>query len=269
VQNCSAIPENLLESELFGYRKGAFTGADHDKVGLFEAADGGSIFLDEIGDMAMGLQAKILRVLQSSEIKPLGSTITRKVDVRIIAATNRNLNESIQQGGFRGDLFYRLNVLPLELPPIRLRKDDVPLLLSHFMKYYSPGPDAPVRNISPEAMETLVKYPWPGNIREIENLAKYLLTVTDGSIEFGDLPPPYNAEPAPEPAFRPPAAPGAISSAEPSAAGAPTMEEMERDYILSVLEKTKWNVAAAARNAGIKRTTFNSRMKKHGISKKI
>ena len=268
VQNCSAIPENLLESELFGYKKGAFTGADHDKVGLFEAADGGSVFLDEIGDMAMGLQAKILRVLQSSEVKPLGSAFTRKVDVRIIAATNRNLYESIKQGTFRGDLFYRLNVLPLELPPIRMRKDDVPLLLTYFMKHYSPGPDAPVCIISPDAMESLVNYSWPGNIREIENLAKYLLTVTDGNVELSDLLPPYNAEPVPQPASLLSPAPIAAAPMPRSNPGAITLEKMERDYILSVLEMAKWNVAAAARHAGIKRTTFNSRMKKHGISKK-
>ena len=270
-QNCSAIPENLLESELFGYRKGAFTGADSDKVGLFEAADGGTVFLDEIGDMALGLQAKILRVLQSSEIKPLGSTSTRKVDVRIIAATNKNLVEIIEKGGFREDLYFRLNVLPLEVPPVRKRSDDVPLLITHFLNYYSYGPDAPVRSISPEAMELLTGQLWPGNIREIENLAKYLLTVTEGDIEVADLPPPYNAEPrevrtsTTSPADEteilpasPPPVPGAGSS----------MEEMERNYILSVLELTRWNVTAAARHAGIKRTTFNSRMKKHGISKK-
>ncbi len=269
-QNCSAIPENLLESELFGYRKGAFTGADKDKVGLFEAADGGTVFLDEIGDMAMGLQAKILRVLQSHEIKPLGSTSTGKVDVRIISATNRNLVESIERGGFREDLYYRLNVLPLEVPPVRRRRDDIPLLLTHFMKYYTHGPDTQARTFSSEAMELLTRQLWPGNIREIENLAKYLLTVTWGDVEVTDLPPPYNAEPAE--GHVPPAAPPPdgmdISSSPPPVPGAgASMEEMERRYMLSVLEMTKWNVTAAARHAGIKRTTFSSRMKKLGISR--
>ena len=268
VQNCSAIPENLLESELFGYKKGAFTGADHDKVGLFEAADGGTVFLDEIGDMAMGLQAKILRVLQSSEVKPLGSTTTRKVDVRIIAATNRNLSESIKQGLFRDDLFYRLNVLPLELPPMRRRRDDVPLLLTHFMKHYSQRPNGPAFTITPEAMETLVKYPWPGNIREIENLAKYLLTVTDGNVEFTDLPPPYNTAPEDIHALAHTDEDAVEGAAQPAVDTSVTIQSHEREYILRVLDETHWNITAAARKAGIKRTTFNSRMKKHGISKK-
>ncbi|MDF1525930.1 MAG: sigma 54-interacting transcriptional regulator [bacterium] len=271
-QNCSAIPENLLESELFGYKKGAFTGADKDKLGLFEASDGGTVFLDEIGDMALGLQAKILRVLQSSEVKPLGSTTARKVDVRIISATNKNLVESIKKGGFRKDLYYRLNVLPLEVPPVRKRRDDIPLLLTHFMAHYTNGPNMPIRTFSPEAMEVLVKQLWPGNIREIENLAKYLLTVTEGNVEVTDLPPPYNAEPKKGQGI-PPAQPhdetDILPSTPPPAPGAgASMDEMERKYMLSVLEMTKWNVAAAARHAGIKRTTFNSRMKKHGISKK-
>jgi len=272
-QNCSAIPENLLESELFGYKKGAFTGADRDKVGLFEAADGGTVLLDEIGDMAPGLQAKILRVLQSHEVKPLGSTNTRRVDVRVIAATNHDLLENIRKGRFREDLYYRLNVLPLHVPPIRERRDDVPLLLNHFLKHYTHGPDAPARIVSPEAMEILAKHPWPGNIREIENLARYLITVTDGNVGPADLPPPYSADFAPEPAVpssvRAPREKFADQGAPPRPAGPNgSMEEMEREYILSVLEKTRWNVAAAARHAGIKRTTFNSRMKKHGISKK-
>ena len=270
-QNCSAIPENLLESELFGYRKGAFTGADADKVGLFEAADGGTVFLDEIGDMALGLQAKILRVLASHEVKPLGSASTSKVDVRIISATNRNLVESIERGGFREDLYYRLNVLPLEVPPVRKRRGDIPLLLTHFMVHYTHGPDTPFRTVSPEAMEMLTRQLWPGNIREIENLTKYLLTVTEGNVEVADLPPPYNAEPKkgqgipPEP---PPDEVEIIPSSPPPPPGAgASMEEMERQYMLSVLEMTKWNVTAAARHAGIKRTTFSSRMKKLGISR--
>jgi transcriptional regulator with GAF, ATPase, and Fis domain len=274
VQNCSAIPENLLESELFGYKKGAFTGADTDKVGLFVAAEGGTVFLDEIGDMALGLQAKILRVLQSHEVKPLGSTESRNVDVGIVSATNRNLSECIEGGTFREDLFYRLNVLPLEVPPVRERRDDVPLLLTHFMAHYSHGPDAPARSISSETMEMLARHSWPGNIREIENLAKYLLTVTDGdSIEPGDLPPPYNSEPVVQEHVPPPAMTSAsaeiLSITPPSSPGTGgSMEEMERAYILSVLEMTKWNVTAAAQHAGIKRTTFISRMKKLGLSKK-
>lgn len=280
VQNCSAIPENLLESELFGYKKGAFTGADSDKVGLFEAAEGGTVFLDEIGDMALGLQAKILRVLQSNEVKPVGSTATRNVNVRIVSATNRNLVESIKRGGFREDLFYRLNVLPLEVPPVRERRDDVPLLLTHFMTHYNHGPDKPVKNVSPEAMDMLVKHPWPGNIREIENLAKYLLTMTDGdSIDLDDLPPPYNrvtevtdtqtkpACPEQTAVRRREPEPGHVQSAQNDDKSDQSMETMEREHILSLLERTRWNVTAAADLAGIKRTTFSSRMKRLGISR--
>jgi len=271
VQNCSAIPENLLESELFGYRKGAFTGADKDKIGLFEAAEGGTVFLDEVGDMAPGLQAKILRVLQDHEIKPLGSTASKKVDVRIIAATNRKLADSIERGNFREDLYYRLNVLPLEIPAIRKRREDVPLLLNHFLKQYARGPDAAPVSISSEAMEMLTAWSWPGNIREIENLAKYLLTVTEGNINLADLPPPYNLEFKEEYVQQPDSFyfQSEVASPPPTLGTGGSLEEMERAYILSTLEKNRWNITEAARQAGIKRTTFHSRMKKHGIRKKI
>jgi transcriptional regulator with GAF, ATPase, and Fis domain len=273
VQNCSAIPENLLESELFGYRKGAFTGADADKVGLFEAADGGTVFLDEIGDMAPGLQAKILRVLQSREIKPLGSTTSKDVDVRVISATNRDLPHSIEQGHFREDLYYRLNVLPLEVPPVRERIKDVPLLLNHFLKEYARGPDMVPAAVSGRAMQMLMDHSWPGNIREIENLARYLITVTDGKIEPSDLPLPYRSPPARQNEIL--VAGAGTADADPAVSKPPpgpyipgSMEEMERNYILSVLEMTRWNVTEAAHMAGLKRTTFHSRMKKHGIKKK-
>ncbi len=281
VQNCSAIPGTLLESELFGYKKGAFTGAEKDKIGLFEAADGGSVFLDEIGDMPLDLQAKILRVLQNHEIKPLGTTSTHKVDVRIISATNRDLSVSLKKGEFRHDLFYRLNVLPLEVPPVRDRKDDIPLLFNHFIKHFALGSEKASKAIGEEAMTVLTDQPWPGNIREMENLAKYLITVTDGEeIQLSDLPPPYNMiheapdaspptadslEPESEPESEPGQAPYAQEKDD---QGDRSMETMERGHILSLLETTKWNVTAAARLAGIKRTTFSSRMKKLGISRK-
>ena len=272
VQNCSAIPGTLLESELFGYKKGAFTGAEKDKIGLFEAADGGSVFLDEVGDMPLDLQAKILRVLQNHEIKPLGTTSTQKVDIRIISATNKNLSVGLDKGEFRHDLFYRLNVLPLEIPPIRCRKDDIPLLFNHFMKHFALGSKKTPKAISTEAMKVLVQQPWPGNIREMENLAKYLITVTDGKeVQLSDLPPPYNSIPETPGTSHPTA--GALGQApytaeEESDSGDHSMETMERKHILSLLESTRWNVTAAARMAGIKRTTFSSRMNKLGISRK-
>jgi len=272
-QNCSAIPDTLLESELFGYRKGAFTGAIWDKVGLFEAVRGGTVFLDEIGDMPLGLQAKILHVLQSNEIKPLGGTEFRSVDMRIIAATNRNLSRSIETGQFREDLYFRLNVLPLVMPPLRERKDDIPLLLTRFLQRFAQGPGKHPLTFAPEAMERLVEYHWPGNIREMENLVKYLLTVTLGdTIRLSDLPPLFDQAPPEVPAGRPDRVPSLASERtdqrDAAALSGYSWEGLERDYILSLLDGVKWNIAAAARQAGIKRSTFTARMKRLGISKK-
>ena len=272
-QNCSAIPDTLLESELFGYRKGAFTGATGDKVGLFQSVRGGTVFLDEIGDMPLGLQAKILTVLQSSEIKPLGSSESQKVDMRVIAATNRNLTRSIETGQFREDLYFRLNVLPLVMPPLRERKDDIPLLINHFLKCFTRVSGRNPPTIAPEAMERLMRYHWPGNIREMENLVKYLLTVSRGdTIQFTDLPMLFDRLPHEVPPESWPARaslgngkPGENTNAAPLSGY--SWEGLERDYILSLLSDTKWNIAAAARKAGIKRSTFTARMKKRGISK--
>jgi len=270
-QNCSAIPDTLLESELFGYRKGAFTGAVQDKVGLFEAARGGTIFLDEIGDMPPGLQAKILHVLQNSEIKPLGSTGFRKVDMRIIAATNRDLGRSIAAGSFREDLFFRLNVLPLEIPPLRKRKEDVPLLLNHFLgKFAREGGRGKV-TIAADALERLAAYHWPGNIREMENLVKYLLTVIRGDvIRTSDLPALAAGSLTEGAVGR--AAAALRRTPDPARGDAPflatyTWDGLEREYILSLLDATRWNIAAAARHADVKRSTFTARMRKRGISK--
>jgi transcriptional regulator with GAF, ATPase, and Fis domain len=271
-QNCSAIPDALLESELFGYRKGAFTGAIRDKVGLFEAASGGTVFLDEIGDMPLALQTKILNVLQSNEVKPLGGTEFRSVDMRIIAATNRNLSRSIENGQFRGDLFFRLNVLPLVMPPLRERKSDIPLLLTRFLQRFTQESGKPPLTFAPEAMEKLLDYHWPGNVREMENMVKYLLTVTRGdTIRLSDLPPLFERAPPEVPAGRPDRsssrAPGQTGQGDAAALSGYSWEEMERGYILSLLEGVKWNIAAAARQAGLKRSTFTARMKRLGISK--
>ena len=268
-QNCSAIPDTLLESELFGYRKGAFTGATGDKVGLFEAVCGGTVFLDEIGDMPLGLQAKILSVLQSSEIKPLGSAESKKVDMRVIAATNRNLTSSIKTGQFREDLYFRLNVLPLVMPPLRERKDDIPLLINHFLQSLTRASVRQSPRVAHEAMERLKEYHWPGNIREMENLVKYLLTVARGDIiQLIDIPTLFDRLPYEGPGSSPaPASPGAGENAYAAPLSGYSWEGLERNYIMSLLEETKWNIAAAARKAGIKRSTFTARMKKRGISK--
>ncbi|NLI80976.1 MAG: sigma 54-interacting transcriptional regulator [Deltaproteobacteria bacterium] len=272
VQNCSAIPETLLESELFGYRKGAFTGALKDKAGLFEAADGGTLFLDEIGDMPSHLQARMLRVLQDGEIKPLGGTKATKVDVRIISATNKDLRDEIEKGHFREDLFYRLNVLPLHLPPLRERKEDIPLLLEHFIQRESRKMGMPPKRLAKDAVDALVSYPWRGNIRELENFVKHILVVVRGElIRLEELAPHLdldseNQSGGLEPAQVPE---GEKSGTAVRRAGSffegYTWTELERDYVLFLLEKNKWHITRAAKEAGVNRSTFDSRMKKLGI----
>jgi two-component system response regulator AtoC len=187
--NCGAIPENLLESELFGYTKGAFTGADRDKPGLFEAASGGTLLLDEIGDMPITLQVKLLRVLQESEIRRLGDTRARTVDVRVIAATNKDLDEEVRAGDFRRDLFYRIAVVPIHLVPLRQRRDEIPLLVHHFIEQYNKKLKLDIRGIDSDAMRILLEYPWPGNVRELENTIERALVLSDGpKITVDDLP---------------------------------------------------------------------------------
>ena len=189
VQNCSAIPETLLESELFGYKKGAFTGATENRTGLLMAANGGTVFLDEIGDMSLPLQARILRVIQNNEIKPLGESTIRKINVRIISATNKDLVEAVKEKTFREDLYYRLNVLPLHLPPLRKRANDIPLLLNYFIKRESVELGIPQKRISSEALTYLVRYHWEGNIRELENFVKYILSTVEAVIvNVSDIP---------------------------------------------------------------------------------
>jgi two-component system response regulator AtoC len=178
--NCGAIPENLLESELFGYVKGAFTGADREKPGLFEAASGGTLLLDEIGDMPGTLQIKLLRVLQESEVRRLGDTRMRAVDVRVLAATNKDLDEEIREGAFRRDLYYRIAVVPIHLVPLRQRRDEIPLLVHHFIEQYNKKLKLDIRGIDPGAMRLLLEYPWPGNVRELENTVERALVLTDG-----------------------------------------------------------------------------------------
>ena len=180
VVNCAAIPENLLEEELFGHKRGAFTGAVQDKKGKFEIADGGSIFLDEIGDLPLSLQGKLLRAIQNKEVSPLGGTQLRHVDVRIIAATNRNLKKKVENGSFREDLYYRLNVMTIEMPPLRQRKEDIPLLCAHFIKKYNSEQNKQVRNLSPQAARLLYQYDYPGNVRQLANIIEHAMILTQG-----------------------------------------------------------------------------------------
>ncbi len=177
--NCASIPENLLESELFGYKRGAFTGAITNKIGLFQEANGGTLFLDEIGEMPQGLQAKLLRVLQDKKVRPLGGTQEREVNVRIIAATNHNLEKMVEEGNFREDLFYRLNVINIEIPPLRKRKEDIPLLVNHFIEKVNKKLNKNIKGVSPELLELFFLYDWPGNVRELENIVERLMILEE------------------------------------------------------------------------------------------
>ncbi|HBX43042.1 MAG TPA: hydrogenase, partial [Deltaproteobacteria bacterium] len=226
-------------------------------------------FLDEIGDMPLGLQTKILSVLQSNEVKPLGSSEYQKVDMRIISATNRNLTRSIEMGQFREDLYFRLNVLPLVMPPLRERKDDIPMLVNHFLRHFAKVTGRRARSMAPEAMERLMMYHWPGNIREMENMVKYLLTVARGdTILLSDLPTLFDRSPHGVPESRPDlVSPGPGERRHAAPLSAYSWEGLERDYIFSLLEGTKWNIAAAARKADVKRSTFTARMRRLGITK--
>ncbi len=193
--NCGGIPENLLESELFGYIKGSFTGADRDKKGLFEVADGGTIFLDEIGELPMPLQVKLLRVLQENEIRPIGSSKTKKINVRVIAATSRNLEEEIKRGAFREDLFYRLNVITINLPPLRDRMEDIPLLCQYFVDQFNKRLNKDIKGISPAALSLLIKHSWPGNVRELENIIERAAVLSEKKIILPEnLPPELGAK---------------------------------------------------------------------------
>ncbi len=269
VQNCSAIPETLLESELFGYKKGSFTGANQDKIGLFEAADGGTVFLDEIGDMPMSIQASLLRVLQKNEIKPLGTNQVRHIDVRIVAATNKDIQSMIAQSAFRQDLFYRLSVLPVHLPPLRERREDIPLLIRHFLEQESITAGTVEKKISIEAMQSMAAYNWPGNIRELENLIRYLMVTTeDDYIELLNLPihvrkPEVNQAPYSE------LSPGASGSGNDliTQLCSMTWPQLEKEYVVSLLKKNNWNITWAAKASGINRSTFASRMRKLEIKR--
>ncbi|MBI5167679.1 MAG: sigma-54-dependent Fis family transcriptional regulator [candidate division NC10 bacterium] len=249
--NCAAIPTDLLESELFGYEKGAFTGATRRKKGSFELAHGGSLFLDEIGSLGLDLQAKILRALQEKEINPVGSERRMFVDVRIIAATNRNLKEATKKGEFREDLFYRLNVVPIRLAPLRERKEDIPLLVEHFLQRYNRKLNKRIQGITEEAMGLLMVYDWPGNIRELENAVERAMILEDGEMldlrDFRQIVHEGEEEWADRKA--PPEGDLDLQSL-------PSLEKVERDYILEVLRATKWNRKRASEILGISTVTI-------------
>jgi formate hydrogenlyase transcriptional activator len=249
--NCAAIPFDLLESEFFGHEKGAFTGAIAQKVGRFEMADKGTLFLDEVGDIPLALQSKLLRVLQEQEFERLGGTRTHQVDVRLVAATNRNLEDMVKRNQFRSDLYYRLNVFPIALPPLRERREDIPALVEHFVEVFGRRMARQIEHIPQEAMSAFSSYQWPGNIRELQNFIERSVILSDGSVlrsPLGEL----------------------KSSPELELPGATTLEEAERDHIRKTLEATRWVVAGpggAAARLGIPRSTLYFRMQKLGISR--
>ncbi len=249
--NCAAIPLGLLEGELFGHERGAFTGAVARRVGRFEAADRGSLFLDEVGDIHMELQAKLLRVLQEGEFERLGGTQTLRADVRLIAATHRDLNALIANGQFRSDLYYRLNVFPIWIPPLRERAEDIPALVMHYVRTFARGMNKNIVDVPEEAMEVMCEHPWPGNIRELRNFIERSVILSPGRTLCAPLKD-LKSTPAP-------------------IAGVPvTLEDAERAHICKTLEQTKWVVGGsrgAAVRLGIKRSTLYFRMRKLGISR--
>jgi len=264
--NCAAIPHNLLESELFGYERGAFTGAVTSKPGRFELADGGTLFLDEIGEIPVEMQVKLLRALQEGEFERVGGIKTTRVDVRLIAATNRDLQEEIEAGRFRKDLYYRLAVVPLALPALRERRGDIPMLAAHFLEKYNRKLNKKIEGITDDALALLQAYHWPGNIRELENLIERVLLLADGPlITARDLPEPVRQATTP-----PPAAPAAPAEPAPSEGGLKDIvrmkaAELEKDLISKALEETGGNVTRAARLLQISRKSLQTKMKEFGL----
>jgi len=249
--NCAAIPLDLLESELFGHEKGAFTGAIAQKIGRFELADKGTLFLDEVGDIPSSLQPKLLRVLQEQEFERLGSTRTHQADVRLVAATNRDLTEMVSRGEFRSDLYYRLNVFPVLLPPLRERREDIPTLVTHFVEVLGRRMGRQIEHIPPETMSALSAYQWPGNIRELQNLIERAVILSN----HGVLPNPLTTL----------GTPGVILSS-----AATTLRDSERALILQTLDAVGWVIGGpkgAAATLGLKRTTLIHKMQKLGISR--
>ena len=260
VINCGAIPEELLESELFGHEKGAFTGAYKSRIGRFEMANGGTIFLDEIGEMSPALQVKLLRVLQEKKFERVGGTKTIHVDVRIIAATNKNLTTAINKGKFREDLYYRLNVIPMKVPPLKQRKSDIPLLIDHFLKKFQKGAEKKITGFSPDVMDAMLRYDWPGNVRELENVIKRLTILCDDEVvTVNDLPEhiPHKGKAVrvvDEDLF------------EKGVTLHDAVEDYEKKLILNALERSDWVKTKAAKLLNINRTTLVEKIKKQNLS---
>ncbi|MBW2634017.1 MAG: sigma-54-dependent Fis family transcriptional regulator, partial [Deltaproteobacteria bacterium] len=254
VINCSAYPATLLESELFGHEKGAFTGAVHKKSGRFEQADGGTVFLDEIGEISPTAQIKLLRVLQSQKFERIGGEQTLKINTRILAATNKDLQQEVKGGNFREDLFYRLNVIPIQIPPLSDRRNDIPMLSRHFLQIFTKEQNKNIQQFRSEAMRQLLDYDWPGNVRELENSIEHATVIAKGKyVEVSDLP-------------------VAIQQAKPrmpnnSKRPKRTITENEKNLLKEVLGECKWNKKETALKLGISRSTLYEKLKKYNISK--
>jgi DNA-binding NtrC family response regulator len=252
--NCTTLPATLIESELFGRERGAFTGSDARQIGRFELADGGTIFLDEIGELPLELQSKLLRVIQDGEFERLGNPRTIKTDVRIIAATNRKLEEEIKKGKFREDLYYRLNVFPITMPPLRQRKDDIPLLVNHFVSKFNNKIGKKIETVTKDTLDNLHNYHWPGNVRELESIIERAVIVSQGTalqvLDHFDMP---------------------RKTAELEGQDVKVLAEMEHDHVLKVLQKTGWRIEGkngAAVLLGLNPSTLRARMRKYGITRK-
>lgn len=254
--NCAALSENLLESELFGHERGAFTGADKRREGRFVQADGGTLFLDEVGEIPVSLQPKLLRALQQGEVQRVGSDTVEKVDVRVIAATNRDLPEEVESGNFREDLYYRLNVIALRVPALRERPSDIPLLAEFFMKTYSNKNRKSIKGLAPQAMDTLIRYSWPGNVRELENVIERAVIMTMGEyISTRELPLTLSAKENEAP----------VQPVQQTVLTGMSLDELERKAILATLEECEYNKSKTARRLGITRATLHNKLKRYGF----
>jgi len=257
--NCAAIPSELIESELFGYEKGAFTGANNSKKGQFEVANGGTIFLDEIGDMSLQAQAKVLRVLQSGEISRLGSEETKNVDVRVVAATNHDLQKDVNKGRFRDDLYFRLDVFRIHVPPLRERIEDVPILTEHFVREFCLENNFRIKEITRGAMNKLLSYSWPGNVRELKNVVERMVIMSGEIITEADVPPLIAEKPQYQYEFEPQLKEMNLKNFR---------NELEKKFILKKLEEFNWNISQTAQALGIERTNLHKKIKQLGITRK-
>jgi transcriptional regulator with PAS, ATPase and Fis domain len=262
--DCGVLAQELLESELFGHVKGSFTGAIVTKPGLFEVADGGSIFLDEIGDVNLNFQSKLLRVIQEREFTPVGGVQPKKVDLRLIVATNKDLEKLVEQSQFREDLFYRLNVISITMPPLREKKDDVPLLAYHFLKKYANGMKSNIKSISVDAMNMLIAYSWPGNVRQLENVIERAIVMAEGDTVTTDHLPFVVRDEITHPDASIPKTSQELKETKKKIRES-AVESIEKSFILDALTRNDWNVTKSAKEVGMQRSNFQALMRKYNI----